>query len=143
MNDLRSDRPHVLVVDDEPSVLEEVANALEPAELECQCCTTPEAAIAAAELDPPDLIISDINLGGHSGLAMCEQIKRTPALGGVPVMFLSAAQAPDIVRRVHAAGGAYYLRKPFDPEVLRELVDKALWLPHVANRRQQPVATKA
>lgn len=132
MNAMRPDRPHVLVVDDEPAVLEEVAQVLQEASFECQCCTTPEAALAAAELAPPDLIISDINLGGQSGLAMCEQIKSQHALGDVPVMFLSGAQIPDIVRRSHAAGGTYYLRKPFDPEVLVELIDNALWMPHVA-----------
>jgi CheY-like chemotaxis protein len=76
----------------------------------------------------PDLIISDINLSGTSGLVLCDEIKRQPGLAAVPVMFLSAAQTPDIIRRSHAAGGAYYLRKPFDPQVILELIDKAL--PH-------------
>jgi DNA-binding NarL/FixJ family response regulator len=40
---------------------------------------------------------------------------------------------PDIVRRSHEAGAAYYLRKPFDPEVLIELVSKALWMPHLVS----------
>jgi CheY-like chemotaxis protein len=51
-------------------------------------------------------------------------------------MFLSGAQIPDIIRRSHAAGGTYYLRKPFDPEVLVELVQKALWMPHLASSRR-------
>jgi CheY-like chemotaxis protein len=50
-------------------------------------------------------------------------------------MFLSGAQIPDVIRRAHAAGGVYYLRKPFDPPVLLELVDKALWVPHVVGAR--------
>jgi len=54
----------------------------------------------------------------------------------VPVMFLSGAQIPDIIRRSHAAGGTYYLRKPFDPEVLLELIQKALWMPHLAGSRR-------
>jgi DNA-binding NarL/FixJ family response regulator len=53
----------------------------------------------------------------------------------VPMMFVSATQLPDIVRRSHDAGGAYYLRKPLDPEVLVELVGKALWLPHLVQSR--------
>ncbi|MHB8901140.1 MAG: hypothetical protein ACYC6Y_20520, partial [Thermoguttaceae bacterium] len=56
-------------------------------------------------------------------------------LKGVPVMFLSGAQIPDIIRRSHAVGGTYYLRKPFDPGVLVELVDKALWMPQLAENR--------
>ncbi len=133
MNPLQQQRPMVLVVDDEPEVLEEVATVLKRANFDCECCTTAEAAIALAESSPPDLIISDINLQGHSGLEMCEEIKKREALADVPVMFLSGAQIPDIIRRSHAVGGTYYLRKPFDATVLVELVDKALWMPHLVS----------
>lgn len=136
--------PSILVIDDEPNVLQEVAAILQSAGYACQCCATSEAAVAFARANPPDLIISDINLNGRSGLALCEQIKEDPALHSVPVMFLSGAQIPDIIRRSHAAGGTYYLRKPFDPEVLLELVDKALWMPHLvdtnARRKQHQAA---
>jgi len=130
----------VLVIDDEPEVLGNVATVLSGAGYGCHCCSTAQSAIESARQSTPDLIISDINLGGESGLALCEQIKEDPTLKHVPVMFLSGAQIPDIIRRSHAAGGAYYLRKPFDPEVLVELADKALWMPHLvrnqAARRQ-------
>jgi CheY-like chemotaxis protein len=132
--------PLVLVVDDEPEVLGELAAVLAGAGYAFQCCDNAEAAIRLAATNPPDVIISDINLAGHSGLEMCEEIKRDHALSDVPVMFLSGAQIPDIIRRSHAVGGAYYLRKPFDPEVLLELVDKALWMPHLVHSHEQAVA---
>jgi len=125
-------RATILVVDDEPEVLGNVATVLNSAGYACQCCGTTEAAMDLARNIAPDLIISDINLGGRNGLEMCEQIKEDPALQDVPVMFLSGVQIPDVIRRSHAAGGVYYLRKPFDPEVLLELVDRALWMPHLA-----------
>ncbi len=125
-------KPLVLVIDDEVEVLGQVATVLNGAGYICHCCSTAEAAIDFARSTPPQLIISDINLHGHSGLQLCEQIKQDPALVEVPVMFLSGAQIPDIIRRSHAVGGSYYLRKPFDPEVLLELLQKALWMPHVA-----------
>ncbi|MBN2021719.1 MAG: response regulator [Pirellulales bacterium] len=132
--------PVVLVVDDEEQVLNEVAAVLGAAGYVCQCCVTAEAAIRQAAVQTPDLIISDINLDGRSGLEMCETIKRDAALADVPVMFLSGAQIPDIIRRSHAVGGTYYLRKPYDPEVLVELVDKALWMPHLVQGRRQAKA---
>ncbi len=122
--------PLVLVVDDERSVLEEVAAAL-GADFRCTLCTSAAEAMAEALAEPPELIISDINLHGHSGLEMCEEIKSHGELRDVPVMFLSGAQIPDIIRRSHAVGGTYYLRKPFDSEVLVELVHKALYMPHL------------
>ena len=124
-------KPLILVVDDETEVLDEVASVLTGAGFDCRCCTTAEAAMAIAESNPPDLIISDTNLQGHSGLEMCERIKEKEAPREASVMFLSSVQVPDIIRRSHAVGPAYYLRKPFDSEVLLELVDKALRMPEL------------
>ena len=135
MKPFGKEKPLILVVDDETEVLEEVAAVLTAANYSCRCCTTAEGAIAASEATRPDLIVSDINLHGHSGLEMCERIKENKALQDVPVMFVSRSQLPDIVRRSHEAGGAYYLRKPLDPDVLLDLVGKALWMPQLVCMR--------
>jgi DNA-binding response OmpR family regulator len=126
MNELPQRKPLILVVDDQQEVLDEIALVLKAANFACQCCTTAEAAIAAADENPPDLIISDMNLRGHSGLQMCEQMQQHAALAEVPVMFLSGTQTADIIRRSDAVGSTYHLRKPLDGQVLLELVDKAL-----------------
>ena len=133
MKTLQQKQPLILLVDDEPEVLNELTVILADAGFECRCCTTADAAIEEAKAHPFELIISDINLHGRSGLEMCEQIKRNESLCDVPVMFLSGAQIPDIIRRSHAVGGTYYLRKPFDPDVLLELIEKALWMPHLVH----------
>ena len=44
----------------------------------------------------------------------------------VPMMFLSPAQAPDIIRRHDGYGGTYYLRKPCEPRVLLQLLEQVL-----------------
>ena len=123
----------ILLVDDEPEVLGEVSAVLNAAGYVCHCCSTAAQALQRAREISPDLIISDIQLQGETGLEMCEQLRKELSLYDVPVMFLSGAQIPDIIRRSHAVGGSYYLRKPFDPEVLLELLQKALWMPHVAH----------
>jgi CheY-like chemotaxis protein len=133
----KTDQSLVLVVDDEAHVLAELSAVLAAAGYAFECCDNAEAAVRFAAANPPDLIISDINLSGHSGLEMCERIKRNQDLKDVPVMFLSGAQIPDIIRRSHAVGGTYYLRKPFDPDVLLELIDKALWMPHLVHSHEQ------
>lgn len=135
MMHIRQKPPVILVVDDEQQVLDEVETVLLAAGYDCRCCATAEEAIALVRSVAPALIISDINLHGHSGLEMCEQIKKDPSMADVPVMFLSGAQIPDVIRRSHDVGGTYYLRKPFDPEVLVELIDKALWMPHLVSNR--------
>ena len=129
----RQQQSLILVVGDQAEVLDEVATVLTGAGFACRCCICAEDAVAAAEASPPDLIISDVNLHGHSGLDMCEQIRQGPALAEVPVMFLSGAQIPDVIRRSDAPGSTYYLRKPFDPDVLLELIDTALGSPLLAS----------
>ncbi|MHC4402650.1 MAG: response regulator [Planctomycetota bacterium] len=143
MRDSQNQQPLILVIDDEPEVLGDVASVLAGAGYACRLCGTPDSALEFARSTPPDLILCDINLGGQSGLDLCEQIKADEPLRHIPVMFLSGVQIPDIIRRSHAAGGTYYLRKPFDPEVLVELIDKALWMPHLVARHVSQRAAAA
>jgi CheY-like chemotaxis protein len=127
-----SQQPLILVVDDQREVLDEVAAVVTAAGYACHGCTTGEAAAEFTRSHVPDLIISDTNLDGQSGLALCERLKEDPALRAAPVMFLSRTQIPDIIRRSQTVGGTYYLRKPLDPMVLVELIDRALCVPHHA-----------
>jgi CheY-like chemotaxis protein len=122
----------ILVIDDEAAVLEQIAGVLEEAGHACQCAQNSAAAHECIERATPDLIIADINLAGHSGLALCEQLKLHFSLVDVPVMFLSSAQTPDIIRRSNADGGTYFIRKPFDRQVLLELIGKARPIRHLS-----------
>ena len=111
-------------------MLEGIREVLAEAEFACCCCTTAAEAFDAALANPPDLIVCDLNLHGESGLETCQQIKRSPGMEDVPVMFLSGAQRPDIIRRSPGTGdGVYCLRKPFAPKVLVELIDQAIGVP--------------
>jgi CheY-like chemotaxis protein len=120
------DSPLVLVIDDEQEMLDTVAAVLASANIACRCCTRPDEAFAVALESLPDLILCDLNLFGESGPEVCEQIKRQPGLEAIPVMFLSAAQMPDIIRRSHGSTSTYCIRKPFSPNVLLGLIDTAI-----------------
>ena len=135
MNEKPQDRASILIVDDDPDVLADLDTILTNANYKCHGARDSDAALKAARLETPDLILCDINLDGENGLQLCQELRQQPGLADVPVMFLSGAQIPDVIRRSHAAGGTYYLRKPFDPSVLLELVDKALWIPHLVKAR--------
>lgn len=138
---LSMEKPVVLCIDDESEALREVTEVLTAAGYVCHGCSDAEAAFELAQTTPIDLIVSDINLAGENGLKLAARIKANEELRDIPVIFLSGAKIPNVIRRAHEAGGSYYLRKPFDPEVLVELVEKALWMPHlVSNRLQQTQA---
>ncbi|HQU42881.1 MAG TPA: response regulator [Pirellulales bacterium] len=128
----------ILIIDDETSAIDDVAHALRLTDYACQWATSETEAVECVRRATPDLVVSDIDLAGSSGLELCQQLRQYPGMADVPVIFISGAQIPDVVRQAHTAGGVYFLRKPFDPEVLIELVDKALWMPHVLRRQLQP-----
>src|SRR5437868_13510800 len=93
-----TDKAVILVIDDEPDVIASLAKVLSAAGYVSHCCRDAEGAIECVRQATPDLIISDINLAGQSGLQLCERIKREAGLIDVPFMFLSGAQIPDIIR---------------------------------------------
>lgn len=124
MKHTRDSGINVLAIDDHPEVLTEIARILHRVGYGCQRASDMESAGRAVEEATPDLIIADVSLSGHSGVAFCDELKRRYDLEEVPVMFLSAMQTPDIIRRADAQGGTYYLRKPFDAPVFVELVEK-------------------
>lgn len=130
-----SSSPVILIIDSDPIMLTGVAAVLNMQGHECHCASDETAAIKAADDLPLDLIICDVNIHGRSGIELCNRLQDECGHSDVPVMFVSGTQVADIVRRAHEAGGAYYLRKPFDPDVLIELVDKALWMPHLVRSR--------
>ena len=75
--------------------------------------------IPGLEAWQPDLIILDVMLPGQDGFEVCREIRRTPKLARIPVIFLTARS--DEVDRVLGLelGGDDYMTKPFSP---RELV---------------------
>jgi CheY-like chemotaxis protein len=132
MKGFNSSPTTVLAIDHDQVVLDQLSSTLHNAGYHCHLAKDCPAAEEMAGQITPDLIIVDMNLSGHSGLSLCERLKQQPHLADVPVMFLSATQAPDIIRRTHASGTYYYLRKPLDCVVLLQLIERVVLTPHLA-----------
>jgi CheY-like chemotaxis protein len=124
-------RPVILVVDADPLALTASSAVLHCAGYEVHCAASREAALRGAADLEVDLIICDLDIGGIEGSAIIEEIRRIPERRDVVVMYASACQQPEVIRKSQAGGGVYHLRKPFDAPVLLGLVEKALWLPHL------------
>src|SRR5262245_28884430 len=135
MNSTTREPAEILVVDDDALALASTANTLDAAGHTVYQAADRMTALRIARSQGLDLLILDVNVGGDGGLPLARELKRLPGMQDVPVMFVSRAQLPDIVRRTHEAGAAYYLRKPLDPDVLIDLVGKALWMPHLVQTR--------
>jgi two-component system chemotaxis response regulator CheY len=135
MNAPAREPAEILVVDEDPLALASTTAILDAAGHIVFQASSRAAALKIAKNEALDLIICDVSVGGDDGLALSRDLRRLPGMQDVPVMFVSRTQLPDIVRRSHEAGAAYYLRKPLDPDVLTDLVGKALWLPYLVQTR--------
>jgi len=129
----KEDRAVILVIDDDALMLTAVAAALHLAGHEAHCARDCEAAIKAVRGLTLDLVVCDIEIGNEDGFAFWQELQQEPNMADTPVVFVSERPSADILDRVHAAGGFYYLNKPYNPNEMLELVDKALWMPHLIN----------
>lgn len=102
----------VLVVDDEPEIIEVVnlCFGLRWPEAEVVSATNAEDALEAIEAQAPDLVLLDIVLPGMDGFSLCQEIR---AFSDVPIVMLSARDAEvDKVRGLEM-GADDYITKPF------------------------------
>lgn len=125
----------ILVVDSNPKTLSQMSAVLAGVGYEVRCAVDGSSARSSARMHRPDLLLCDLHLGLESGLELARGLRREPGLEEMAVMFVSSTQLPDVIRRVYDTGGTYYLRQPVDPNVLLELIDRAVWMPHLVNSR--------
>jgi len=74
----------------------------------------------------PHLVILDLCLPDIDGFTVCQELGDASETCAIPVIILSGMDGPDLVRRCRAVGCRYYVRKPYDPNALLVLIDRAL-----------------
>jgi DNA-binding response OmpR family regulator len=116
----------ILVVDDDQDHLAALTYRLEKLGYEAASASSGEQAINSALSVAPDLVLLDLGLPDVSGLDVCEQLADAATTCTIPVIVVSGMDADEVVRRARSAGCAFYLRKPYDPNVLLLLIESAL-----------------
>jgi two-component system OmpR family response regulator len=101
----------ILVVDDEPSIVDAVATALRYEGYEVRVAATGRSALNAAQEMPPDLIVLDVMLPDLDGLEVTRRLRSDGIK--VPVLFLTARDSMDDKLAGLAIGGDDYVTKPF------------------------------
>ena len=82
--------------------------------------------IALARRIQPDLILLDIQLPGMDGYAVARELRKNPALQGVPIVAVTSYAMAGDREKTLAAGCTAYLEKPIDPETFGEEIDRQL-----------------
>ncbi|GIX00869.1 MAG: hypothetical protein KatS3mg111_4201 [Pirellulaceae bacterium] len=116
----------VLVLEDDALQLELLEAHLAEVQLQVATARTVAEARKRLQQERVDLAILDIQLPDGCGLDLCDAIDADPCRRGLPIMVLSSVRERDVIRRTRAAGGAYFLAKPYDPKVLLSLVEALL-----------------
>ena len=120
--------PHrrVLVVDDEPRILEIVKYFLEQGGYDVEPVTNGDKALAAARRKPFDLAVLDIVLVGDSGYEVAGKLKKVKGAESLPVLFMSSKVEMADLFLESFDGRAEFLLKPFKKEALLETVKSLL-----------------
>ncbi|MDQ1357764.1 MAG: two-component system, OmpR family, response regulator [Acidimicrobiaceae bacterium] len=101
----------ILVVDDEPSIVDAVATALRYEGFDVRVAGTGRSALSAAQEAPPDLIVLDVMLPDLDGLEVTRRLRADGIK--VPILFLTARDGIDDKLAGLAIGGDDYVTKPF------------------------------
>lgn len=114
----------ILIVDDDPALLRLLSLRLREEGHEAIAADSGEAALARLDQALPQLVITDLRMGGMDGLALFEAVHRRHPL--LPVLMLTAhGTVPDAVRALQR-GVFGYLTKPFQAHELMAEVERAL-----------------
>lgn len=108
----------ILLVDDEPDLLELVRVNLDGAGFSVETAEGGREALASIRRSPPDLIVLDLMLPDVSGTEICRQVRADARLAEIPIIMLTA-KADEVDRVVGLELGADdYVTKPFSPREL-------------------------
>ena len=114
-----SPRGRILLVEDDPALVELLTFHFEREEFEVESTADGEEALLLAQESPPDAIILDWMIEGVSGIEVCRRLRRVGATAAVPIIMLTArGEEADRIRGLET-GADDYVTKPFSP---RELV---------------------
>lgn len=136
-NGLAAQPANILVVDDTHANLQVLAGMLKDRGYKVRPVPSGKLALLAAERDPPDLILLDINMPEMNGYEVCEYLKADDKLKGIPVIFISALTEQLDKVKAFAIGGVDYITKPFQMEELHARVETHLKLRHLQLELQQ------
>lgn len=122
----RDSRPCVLIVDDEPHVVDLVALSLIPEKFTILKAYSGLDALDKVYKETPDLVILDLMMPGMNGYEVCQKLKENALTQHIPIIILSAKGQLDDRLRGLKIGADDYITKPFDPMELEARVERLI-----------------
>lgn len=110
-----------MIADDDPTIAKMLVRMLEPYYDVSWAKDGPQALAQATQEPPPQLLLLDVMMPGFDGFGVAQRLKLVPHARRIPILFITARDAPaDIVHGIQV-GARGYIVKPFK---VKELLDK-------------------
>ncbi len=116
----------ILIVDEDVATADSLAPGLSRRGFRPLTAHCGRVGLELARSANPAVILLDLRLPDTDGLTLCQRLFDSPETCGIPVIVVSRLDQPHIVRRCRAAGCHFYVRKPYDPNVLLVLIQQAI-----------------
>lgn len=129
----------VLLVEDNEDLLQVLEEAFS-IKYKVYKATDGEEGIRIADMEQPDLIISDVMMPGLSGIAMCQRLKRKLETSHIPIVLLTARTDLESALEGLKCGASDYIVKPFNMEILLLKCNNII---HTLKRQQKRFHTEA
>lgn len=119
-------RAKILVVDDEPDVVELIGFTLRTRGYEVISASDGLEALLKARRLQPALVVLDVMMDGMDGLSVCEILRTQPSTKTMPVIIVTAAAGEMARLNSFSAGATDFMTKPFSPQELARKVGRIL-----------------
>jgi two-component system alkaline phosphatase synthesis response regulator PhoP len=136
MNAKNNSLPKILLVDDEPDILEFLKYSIEKEDFVVYTASNGKDGVAEALKHQPHLILLDVMMPGMDGIETCQALRESPKLKDTVIAFLTARSEDYSQIAGFEAGADDYISKPVKPKVLISRI-KAL-LRRKNSQTQQP-----
>ncbi len=127
----------ILVVEDDAGLREALVDTLSLGGYQCVEAESGEQALLQLKNHQVDIVVSDVQMGGMSGLSLLKSIKSQQA--NLPVLLMTAYGTIDDAVQAMQDGACNYIAKPFAPQVLLNMVSQYI-PPQVVNQNDPIVA---
>ncbi len=120
----------ILMVEDEADIQVIARLALEAVGgFTVNMCGSGAEALASGPSFSPDLVLLDVMMPGLDGPGTLRALRQDPAMGDVPVMFMTAKVQPQEIATLKSLGALGVIAKPFDPLTLSSTI-RSIWTEH-------------
>jgi len=116
----------ILIVDDDETMVDVLSMRLTSQGFTTIAAENGQQALRRAQAELPDLIVLDLRLPDVDGFELCQQLVDDELTSEIPVIIVSGLESPDVLRRSRAAGCHFFVSKPYDPNALLTLIQRAL-----------------